>query len=130
MVKVQYVKRYTRDFAQRNPDKLFVFGDNLAQQGTGGQARELRGEPNALGIPTKRLPSYSSEAFLKDTDFVNVKPFIDRAIQKIADFKGIVIFPSDGVGTGLAKLPETAPKIYRYICEELQKIGIINNNRF
>lgn len=130
MVKVQYLKRITREFVQSNPDKLFIFGDNLARQGMGGQAREMRGEPNSLGIPTKRLPTYSPEAFLKDSDFNNVKPFIDKALQRISDFKGTVVFPADGVGTGLAKLPESAPKVYRYICEELEKLGITNNNRF
>jgi len=129
-MRVQYLKKITREIVRSNPDKLFVFGDNLTGQGMGGQAREMRGEPNSLGIPTKRLPTYSTEAFLKDSDYGNVKPFIDRAIQRISKFTGTVVFPQDGVGTGLAKLPESAPRIYKYLCDELNKIGIINNNRF
>lgn len=33
-----------------NQDKLYVFGDNMVRRGFGGQAREMRGEPNAVGI--------------------------------------------------------------------------------
>jgi hypothetical protein len=46
------VVRPTRATARRYTDALFAFGDNLARTGRGGQAAALRGEPNAVGIPT------------------------------------------------------------------------------
>jgi redox-sensitive bicupin YhaK (pirin superfamily) len=38
---------------------LFVFGDNLRRTGFGGQAAEMRGEPNAVGI----APGYEQKHF-------------------------------------------------------------------
>ncbi len=49
-----YIKKYTRAYIRAHPDWLFVFGDNMMRRGFGGQAAEARGEPNAIGIATKR----------------------------------------------------------------------------
>ena len=47
-----------------HPCRLYGFGDNhLERKGYGGQARECRGEANAIGIPTKRAPSMRENAF-------------------------------------------------------------------
>ena len=51
---VIFMSSITREFVRNHPDFIFVFGDNLAKKGLGGQAREMRGEPNAVGIATKR----------------------------------------------------------------------------
>ena len=53
---VIYQKRICRDDLRRNPNAVYIFGDNEARTGLGGQAREMRGEPNAMGIATKRSP--------------------------------------------------------------------------
>ncbi len=60
--------RITRQMVREHPDRLFVFGDNLARVGYGGQAREMRDEPNAVGIPTKKLPTMTEGAFFSDAD--------------------------------------------------------------
>lgn len=93
-----------------NPEMLFVFGDNLARTGYGGQARDMRGEPNAVGLPTKRSPHvYLSDEDLDEVDHVTTA---DRArlIEWISK-GGTVVWPADGIGTGLARLREAAPKI-------------------
>lgn len=48
-----------------NPDKIYVFGDNLIKKGLGGQA-QIRNCPNAFGISTKRFPSMSLDSFFSD----------------------------------------------------------------
>lgn len=119
MTMIRIVKLYTREMARSLPDSLFVFGDNMARQGFGGQAAALRGEPNARGIPTKWRPSNADDAFFLDSDLAGeVQSQIDAVFDELARHlrEGReVVWPEDGVGTGLARLEEKAPQIYRYI---------------
>lgn len=57
MIILRQTRIYRADLAM-NPKVLYVFGDNLERKGFGGQAYEMRGEPNAFGIATKRLASH------------------------------------------------------------------------
>ena len=52
------------DDARRHRDRLFVFGDNDARRGLAGQAA-IRGEPNAIGLATKRSPSHVAHAYYR-----------------------------------------------------------------
>lgn len=103
----------TREYVRKHPEKIFIFGDNCLGEGFGGQAKELRGEPNSYGIPTKKYPSAEEDAFFIDSEFeANVKA-INEAIMKIpVDGREIIILP---LGTGLAQLPQRAPKTYKYL---------------
>ncbi len=115
---IEIVHRYSRAMLKARPDDLFVFGDNMLRQGLGGQAAECRGEPNAVGVPTKHKPSWDSDAFFSDADFTHVKPVIDAECRKLARHLrqgGTVVLPADGIGTGRAKLSEKAPRIRRYL---------------
>lgn len=53
---VKYLAWITRDMLRKEPEARFVFGDNAYRKGFGGQAKEMRGEPNALGVATKWYP--------------------------------------------------------------------------
>lgn len=102
------------------PGTLFVFGDNMVHRGFGGQAKEMRGEPNAVGIPTKLLPGMGSTDFFRDEDYERAKPKIDAAFVKLfahAANGGEIVWPKDGIGTGLAELSNRAPKIWKLIEE-------------
>jgi len=104
------------------PTTVFAFGDNMEQKGKGGQA-VVRGEPNAVGIPTKWAPSTKEEAYFTDADFSEVRASIDAAVSTLRRhlLEGrSVVLPEDGVGTGLAELPKRAPKIYAYIKGQLE----------
>lgn len=120
---VRFVARYTRRMAQAMPNVLFVFGDNMKHQGRGGQAKELRGEPNAVGIPTKWEPTMRQGAFFRDSDYEKVLDAIDDAFCRLEVHVlagGTVVWPASGVGTGLARLDKTAPAIYDYIQQRLK----------
>ena len=93
------------------PDTLFVFGDNLARWGFGGQAKEMRGAPNAVGIPTKVSPSIFLNE--KDLSFWLKGAFPDMA--RLINHVGPIVWPSSGIGTGLANLSEHSPTIYKII---------------
>ena len=98
-----------------NPNTLFVFGDNMVQQGFGGQAKAMRNEPNAVGIPTKNAPGMLPKDFFRDRDFEKAKPRIEAAFDRLWQHikkGGEVVWPEDGIGTGLADLENKAPKIW------------------
>jgi len=113
-----YIKKYTRVYIKAHPDWLFVFGDNMERAGLGGQAAEARGEANAIGIATKRKPSMEPDAFLTDNDYDNwfaaEKPTLKRLMD--ASRRGrTIVWPLDGIGTGLAQLEKYAPEIWNDI---------------
>jgi hypothetical protein len=125
LTKIEIRDHITRTDVRADRDKIFLFGDNLAQKGFGGQAKEMRGEENTIGIPTKKLPSNSKDAFFTDKEFVANKKAIDEAFSKIQPDKTIVI-PKAGFGTGLAQLPQKAPNTFVYLNQKLAEIGFHN----
>lgn len=112
---------YRKDL-KANPDVLYLFGDNLQRVGLGGQAREMRGEENAVGVATKRAPGMREGDFFSDADYDEVTPIIYRDIYRARWHHlggGAVVIPLDGLGTGLSELPQRAPRIYAYLTQEL-----------
>ncbi len=116
-------KKITPKETRSNPDKVFVFGDNLQGTGTGkwsGQA-VIRNEPNAYGIPTKKKPTMNRDAFMTDLEYESNVKAIDAAIAKIPKDKDLVM-PLAGIGTGRALLKQNAPKTWSYLQQELGKL--------
>lgn len=110
----------TRTLVQSDRDTMFVFGDNMEGRGLGGQAAAMRGEPNAIGVPTKWAPERRPSAYFSDDDRLNrnVWHAIREAFDKMRvalDAGRNVVIPSDGLGTGLAELPSRAPKLHAMI---------------
>jgi hypothetical protein len=106
---------------------MFVFGDNDLRQGYGGQAREMRGESNAVGIRVKKSPSMNDTAFYSDEEYPDNIRKICEDIDKLERTSGSIVFPSSGVGMGFAQLNMRAPITFKYLCEELYKrFGISN----
>lgn len=115
-----------RDDLRNNRDVLYVFGDNVQQTGFGGQAKHMRGEPNAVGIPTKWSPSMKPDAFFHTHDDLQVPMVRARfqflLLQEHLSQGGVIVFPADGIGTGLARLEETAPDYFRFIEDQLAEL--------
>ena len=131
--KVERMRFITREYVRANRDKLFLFGDNLGRRGLGGQAAAMRGEPNAIGIPTKKSPSYKTEAFFSDDELEQNKAAIDAAFAKVARavtgaIRSIVI-PSDGLGTGRAQLRLRAPRTFAHLQKRLDQLASNQSNR-
>jgi hypothetical protein len=97
--------------------------------GRGGQARECRGEPNAVGVATKRSPSMAESSFWSDSDFLRCSAIIDADMAPLfshIEQGGTVVFPKAGIGTGLSQLPARAPSLMDHIRArviELQRAG-------
>lgn len=114
---------FTREHLQAQPNVLFAWGDNLARVGgrnnpRSGQAYARRGEPNAVGIPTKLRPSMEPSAFFTDTDFARAKAAIDEGFVRMArhlEAGGTVIWPADDIGSDRAQLNIRAPIIWAYL---------------
>lgn len=124
-----YQKHILRAHLKANPQVLFVFGDNVKRSGFRGQAAEMRGEPNAVGIATKWAPSMSTSAMFYDTQLDAIERLVEQdiavVVRALEDNK-IVVWPTDGIGTGLSQLPQNAPKVwagFEYMRKKLEKIG-------
>lgn len=111
------------------PGVLFVFGDNLERWGLGGQAAEMRGEPNAVGLPTKVSPKrYMTDADLRAVQ-TEAQPDLDRLAAQLRS-GGRVVWPADGIGTGLAGLRTHAPLValfYDDLLANLESIARAND---
>ena len=111
-----------------NPETYYVFGDNMARLGHGGQAAEMRGEPNAIGVPTKHYPGRAAQDYFTNADWAPGSPVerqvgeaLDLIYQALRDGHDVVI-PADGLGTGLAQLTTRAPLIAKHIARTLAEL--------
>ena len=68
-VAIIFQKMIYREDLIRNPDTIYLFGDNDKRKGLGGQAKEMRGESNAIGIRTKKAPFSDNSAYYIDSEF-------------------------------------------------------------
>ncbi len=126
---VIFKEHITREDLKAAPTHLFVFGDNEGRYGMGGQAGACRGEPNAVGVATKKRPAMSESSMWSDRDFERCASIIDQDLERVfvhVKQGGTVVFPSAGIGTGLSQLPSRAPRLMEHIrtrVRELIRLG-------
>lgn len=123
--RIEFLSLITRDMLRLDREARFVFGDNLLRRGHGGQAKEMRGEPNAIGVATKFRPSMDPDAFFSD-DSEAAWAAVDADIDRVAaalDEGRIVYVPKAGLGTGLSELPSRAPQLHRYIVDRFRHLA-------
>lgn len=113
---ILFQKRIYRADLQANREWTYVFGDNYERVGLGGQAGEMRGEPNAFGLVTKWHPGMASGDFFYDSEMQDVLALWRPAFE-VLKARSYVVLPLDGVGTGLAQLPTRAPKLYIWLTD-------------
>ena len=127
-------KRIYRSDLENNRNILYIFGDNLERQGLGGQAGEMRGEPNAFGFATKRAISHGNDSdYLFDGDYDTLRIIMDEyrnlldILQK-TKYDAVVI-PEDGIGTGLARMKENAPNALKVIDSLLETLNVVGTTK-
>lgn len=116
--------RIYRADLKANPDVLYVFGDNEIRRGYGGQAAEMRNEPNAIGVATLAAPG----AFWTDANADHQNAVIDADMAPLFDAlrQGrTVIFPLDGIGTGLADLARRSPITFKHLQARVAELKAI-----
>lgn len=117
-----------RTECRTHPNELFIFGGNMSHFGRGGQARQMRDEPNAVEIVTKRYPGILEEHYFADSDFDRALAELAPAFQKLEEHLmcgGTIVIPENGVGTERADLQKRAPKIWAYIQDCLARLHYI-----
>jgi len=123
---ILYQHRIYRTDLRNNREAYYLFGDNVKRVGYGGQAKEMRDEPNAIGVATKSSPY----EYFHDKDLIkNVSVMWDDLHPAyFAVIAGrTLIIPSDGLGTGLSKLPEMAPRTNKallFMMDHLKPISL------
>ena len=121
----------TREDIKNNPNTWYIFGDNMQRSGHGGQAKEMRGEPNTIGIRTKKKPSMDDDSFFTDDEFESNCKLITEDIDaiKLKVLEGrIIIFPKAGIGTGLSGLKHKAPKTFDCLIAQLKELKQYSDN--
>jgi len=73
------MKFITHEYLEKNPNHIFVFGDNTLRRGHGGAAI-LRSHTNTYGFITKKYPTYSNNAFYRIKEY---KKIYDEEMQKL-----------------------------------------------
>lgn len=111
-----YLDTITRSRLKQEPEARFVFGDNVLREGFGGQAKAMRGEPNAIGVATKHKPTLDDDAFFRDVrgDAEILKADLKKVEEALEQGRQVYA-PQDGIGTGLAQLPQRAPGLYKIL---------------
>ena len=112
---IETVDMFTEEIVKANPNKLFVFGDNMLRYGKGGQAI-IRDLPNTLGIVTKKSIGTDNASYFSDAD-----DEMDAMLQDIRKLWLIsrcnvfthIVFPSKGLGTGRARMKSKSPMLYK-----------------
>ena len=120
-----YQERIYQLDLQRNPGVMYLFGDNVERRGLGGQAKEMRNEPNAVGIRTKKAPHCGDDAFWTDLELSEHTTMIVNDLLPVVNHLkdgGAVVIPSDGLGTGLARMQETCPLTFDYLQAALKAL--------
>lgn len=116
-------KLVDRSDLKNNPYLLYVFGDNVARTGLAGQAASMRGEKNAFGVATLMAPGVPFKWDVAARQYILLD--LSQLLSRFAKFKydGIV-WPTDGIGTGLANMP---PELRTWMdAQILDLFGIVN----
>jgi len=84
----------------------------------------LRGLPNAFGIRVKKAPYRTNDAYYSDDpeDMDKIYQDFEDLYTTIGKYKRYV-FPSNGIGTGLAELKQRAPVTYQYLKDACHLFG-------
>lgn len=120
-----FQKRIYREDLKANPNITYVFGDNELRVGLGGQAGEMRGEPNAFGIPTKHNPGIFPSDYWSDADYNAHTVTLAQHFAELEaelSIRKTIVWPLDGIGTGLSDMPNRCPKIFLYLNNKLSDL--------
>ncbi len=75
-----------REDLKNNQGVIYLFGDNDMRRGRGGQAKEMRGEPNSIGIRVKKSPGTGDGiggAYYTDREYHTNIAYIDKDLSYV-----------------------------------------------
>ena len=118
---------YSLEQCEKNPNKLYIFGDNAMRVGNGGQA-QIRPADNSYGIATKSTPMTNELAYFGDRQdeadiiFGDIVELYDVYMGMTESNYDTIVFPADGLGTGLSQMPERSPKLYKWMNSTIEML--------
>lgn len=118
-------KRITEEFLRRNPNVVFVYGDNLIRKGKGGAAK-LRDEPNTYGFITKKYPNNNPESFYKPDEYRKVFEVELAKLLKEIELNPNRVYLISKIGAGLANQYGIYDKVIVPGLAELKERGYKN----
>lgn len=124
-MKIIYYDRWALRDAEDNPQRMFIFGDNLIRIGTGGQACIRHSSTkNTFGIPTKKYPgmTYPNDFFIDEEYSENCRHILSAFESLPLDNYKELALPKNGLGTGLARMPEYCPKTFDFLNKCMRRL--------
>lgn len=118
---------WIESYIESNPEKVFIFEDNLAQIGRDKQ-NYIRKFTNTFGLKTKKGPGKKAAAFFNDNEFHKNIKIIDNDILSIRKLylKGkTIVFTNRCYGHNLK---DYAPKTFEYLCNRIKNEFNFDNN--
>lgn len=115
-------KVFTKAIAISNPEAIYVFGDNVAKQGTVGNS-SVRGLDNAFGLFFKKDMNRTESSYYTNAeagDFITIfDEQVEQLTNMIAEGKQ-VIFAKDLISTPeLADFKKNSPAVFEYVKAKL-----------
>jgi len=85
----------------------------------------MRGEPNAVGIRTKKAPGTDADVYWSDKTFdqncAKIEEDLGRAKAHLRR-GGILVLPIDGIGTGYAQMERRCPRTFNVLQQSLASL--------
>lgn len=115
----------TRDRVRAGKLFLFAFDDDEMRLTEGGLAAQCRGEPNTIGIRTRRAPGSDPESVWNDTHIALHQQQLDEDFALLiswAEAGGPVFLPKAGLGNLAPRLVDTAPRTYLFLQKKVKEL--------
>lgn len=118
----------TKEYLRKNPNHIFVFGDNVLRTGHGGAA-VLRDEPNTYGFITKKIPNNEDSSFYTPEEYLPVYikeiEYLKEEIEQHPD----KLYLISKIGSGLANKFKIFDKIisvsFKYDLKDYKNIQYV-----
>ncbi|HEX9464682.1 MAG TPA: hypothetical protein VGB82_18940 [Alphaproteobacteria bacterium] len=115
----------TRDRVRAGKLFLFAFDDDEMRSTDAGLAAQCRGEPNAVGIRTRRAASNDPTAAWRDEDLVRHQAMLDDDFAILVSWVeagGPVFLPKAGLGMLPPRLVDAAPRTFLFLQKKVKEL--------
>ena len=115
----------TRDRVRAGKLFLFAFDDDEMRQTESGLAGQCRGEPNAIGVRTRRAAGNEVASAWRDEDLLRNQAKLDEDFAILISWVeagGPVFLPKAGLGMLQPRLVDTAPRTFLFLQKKVKEL--------
>jgi hypothetical protein len=115
----------TRDRVRAGKLFLFAFDDDEMRMTDDALAGQCRGEPNAVGIRTRRTPGPEAAATWRDNELAQHQAMLDEDFSLLISWVeagGPVFLPKAGLGMLQPRLVDTAPRTFLFLQKKVKEL--------